>query len=334
LLAIAAHAAGVQLVLCDTAASSCEFDIRMLERICDDSIAAIVPTDLAGLPVDLGPVREIAKRSGTYIIEDAAQALGAKRDSKPLGSDADFVVYSLAYGKGLSLFDGGIISVRDECIRAELRKQAQKRIKKNVLLNIERIIELVGLTFFYNPTAMNWFYGKDLRRYLDRGDLVRAVGEHFDFDIPSYVFDSFRKRVGVNAFSRLPEFVQSNRSRALKRIEVLKELPGLKVLQETQGCEGSWPFLMLLADSESQRDAIMNQLWRSGLGVTRLFIHQLSDYDYLRRIVPQESMPNAKDFAARSFSIGNSHWLDEQKFEQIVSVLEKTTQPSSMVSCL
>lgn len=334
LLAIAAHSAGVELVLCDIASGSCDFDMAMLERICDETIAAVVPTDIAGLPVNTSPVREIAARTGSYVIEDAAQALGAKRDGKPLGIDADFSVYSLAVGKGLSLFDGGIIFVKDSNLREELRKVASAKIKKNAMMNSQRIIELIALTVFYNPYGLSWFYGRELRQCLDRGDLVRAVGEHFDREIPSYIFDDFRKRVGAVALSRLPDFLQANRSRAIRRIERLHSLAGLHVLEEVPGTVGSWPFLMLLAESETQRDAIMHKLWKSGLGVTRLFIHELSAYDYLRGIVPQQSLPNAKDFAARSFSITNSHWLDDQKWEQVISVLQQAYQPSSRVSCL
>lgn len=76
LVPIAAHAAGVEVVLCDTKAGTCEFDLEMLREICDTTIAAVVPTDIAGLPLDISAVKDIALSVSAYTIEDAAQALG------------------------------------------------------------------------------------------------------------------------------------------------------------------------------------------------------------------------------------------------------------------
>jgi perosamine synthetase len=63
-------------------------------------------------------------------------------------------------------------------------------------------------------------------------------------------------------------------------------------------------------------------LWQAGLGVSRLFIHALPDYAYLAGMVPAQDVPHARDFAARSLSISNSPWLDDETFEYICSKLE------------
>jgi len=72
------------------------------------------------------------------------------------------------------------------------------------------------------------------------------------------------------------------------------------------------------------RETALRTLWTSGLGVTRLFIHALPDYDYLRDVVGPADVPNARDLAARSLSITNSPWLQEAEFERICAELERT----------
>ena len=79
---------------------------------------------------------------------------------------------------------------------------------------------------------------------------------------------------------------------------------------------------MVLLPTGQHRDAVLKQLWTSQLGVTRLFIHPLSQYDYLQPIVPASSMPNAEDFAARMFTITNSLWLTDAQFSQICEVIQ------------
>ena len=58
------------------------------------------------------------------------------------------------------------------------------------------------------------------------------------------------------------------------------------------------------------------------MGVSRLFIHALPDYDYLADVVPAQDVPNARDFAARSLTISNSPWLDDEDFKTICRTME------------
>jgi perosamine synthetase len=328
LVAIAAEAAGVEVVLCDIQSGNFQLELSMLEKLCDRSIAAVVPTDIAGFPCEITPVREIAGAAGAYVLEDAAQALGARARGRPVGSEADLAVYSLAAGKGLSLYDGGVLSVKDPELRQQTRKVAGRRVKKEPQLNLLRFGQLLGLWLFYNPCGLTWVYGQELRHWLKRHDPVRAVGDYFDFAIPAYEFDDVRKRIGAAALKRLPEFVQDNRQRGLARREILEREQGLSVPGENSGAEGSWPFLVVMTEHKSHRDCIMDELWQSGLGVTRLFIHDLASYDYLRKIVPQVEMPNARSFADRSFSITNSHFLADSEFGTIVQRLKSTYEGS------
>lgn len=193
---------------------------------------------------------------------------------------------------------------------------------------------MLGMYMLYNPSCLPYVYGHELGRQLQKGDLVAAVGEHFDLEIPAYKYDGLRKQVGSSALRRLPEFVNRNRLRGIARRQYLMNKSDFTVLDETPNAEGTWPFLMVLAECEAQRDRIMEKLWLSGLGVTRLFIHELSSYDYLREIVPQQRMPNARDFAERTFTITNSHWLSEFEFAAIVRTLasEKVSTQSLMTA--
>lgn len=329
LLAIAAYKAGLELGICDTVVNGFDLDPSHLEKLCDKSTAAVVPTAIAGLPPELESTLAIARAAGAFVIEDAAQALGAKRNGKPLGCDADLTVFSLAVGKGLSLYDGGLISTKDPALREQIRKVAKRRISANLILSLQRLLETLALALCYNPEALYFLYGQPLRRNLEKGKLEEAVGDVFELELPAYPFDSFRKRMGVSALERLPEFLRQNRQRGLERSRLIEERSlganggKLKVLTESPAAEGSWPFLMLLAESEERRDAILSRLWKSGLGVTRLFINSLANYEYLMHLLPQAqaATPNADSFAKRSFSISNSHFLEESDFEKILAGL-------------
>jgi dTDP-4-amino-4,6-dideoxygalactose transaminase len=83
---------------------------------------AIVPVHLYGLPADMAPLRALAKDRGILVIEDAAQAHGARDHGQRAGSLGDAAAWSFYPGKNLGAFgDGGAITTNDEAIAREAR---------------------------------------------------------------------------------------------------------------------------------------------------------------------------------------------------------------------
>jgi dTDP-4-amino-4,6-dideoxygalactose transaminase len=148
------------------------------------------------------------------------------------------------------------------------------------------------------------------------------VGDDFSLPLPLHAPGRWRQAVGARAARRLPAFLEQCATRAQRHLPRLRAIPGLTVLDDGAGAHGSWPFFLLLLPDQRRRDAALRELWTSGHGVSRLFIHALPDYAYLRGIVPASAVPNARDFAARSLTIGNSAWLTDADMDAICAELE------------
>jgi len=78
-----------------------------------DKTRAIIVVDLFGLPFDATAIRQIAKEHGLFIIEDAAQALGAQYANVKAGLLGDIGCFSFTQGKHLTSGEGGIITSND-----------------------------------------------------------------------------------------------------------------------------------------------------------------------------------------------------------------------------
>src|SRR5262249_32491266 len=69
---------------------------------------AIVPVHLNGLPADLDPILELARRHGVAVIEDGSQAHGALYRGRKIGTFGDCAIFSVHASKNLSGGEGGL----------------------------------------------------------------------------------------------------------------------------------------------------------------------------------------------------------------------------------
>jgi len=97
-------------------------DVDALESAITSRTRAVVPVHLDGCPCNMERILEIANRHGLIVIEDVAQALGAKFDGRHLGSIGLAGCFSLYPFKMLGAFgDAGMVTTDDEALVRRLR---------------------------------------------------------------------------------------------------------------------------------------------------------------------------------------------------------------------
>ncbi len=103
--------AGARPVLVDIDPRSFTMDPAAIEASITPRTKAILPVHLYGQPADMDPIMEIARRHGLVVIEDAAQAHGAKYKGRPVGSIGDMACFSFYPGKNLGAYgEGGAVA--------------------------------------------------------------------------------------------------------------------------------------------------------------------------------------------------------------------------------
>ncbi|AEF99615.1 DegT/DnrJ/EryC1/StrS family aminotransferase [Methylomonas methanica] len=101
-------------VLVDSDPVTWNMDVTQIEGKITSRTKAIMVVHIYGLPVDMGPVLDIAERYGLKVIEDAAEMHGQTYKGKPCGSFGDASTFSFYPNKHLTTGEGGMIVTDDE----------------------------------------------------------------------------------------------------------------------------------------------------------------------------------------------------------------------------
>lgn len=92
---------GAKPVFVDIDEDTFNLDHRLVERAITPRTKAVLPVHLYGHPFDIDPILDICRRRRLPLIEDAAQAVGARYKGKPVGTFGEMAAYSFYPGKNL-----------------------------------------------------------------------------------------------------------------------------------------------------------------------------------------------------------------------------------------
>jgi len=105
---------GAVPVFCDIEPETYCIDPNKIVKLITPRTKAIIVVDLFGFVPNYDLIREIADIHDLYIIEDAAQALGASRNTINAGTFGDIACFSFTQGKHITCGEGGMIVARNE----------------------------------------------------------------------------------------------------------------------------------------------------------------------------------------------------------------------------
>ncbi len=121
--ALAIVHAGAVPIFCDVEEESGLIDVDAAAGLIGPRTAAIIAVHLYGQPCEMAALGALATRHGLLLLEDAAQAHGARYQGRRAGSLADVAIFSFYPSKNLgALGDGGAICTDDDGIAAAARR--------------------------------------------------------------------------------------------------------------------------------------------------------------------------------------------------------------------
>lgn len=133
---------GATPVFVDCTADTWEIDPSKIEEKITSKTKAILGVHLYGQPFDFGAVKKIADKYNLYVVEDCAQAHGAKFEGKMVGTLGDLGCFSFYPGKNLYAFgEGGAVSTNNKDYDHYVN------VMKNQGCNVRYYHEMIGYNY-------------------------------------------------------------------------------------------------------------------------------------------------------------------------------------------
>lgn len=158
---------GATVIPIDPVPETYNIDPDRIEEALTPRTKVILPVHLYGQPADLDPILRIAEKHGLRVLEDAAQAHGARYKGRRIGAHGNAVAWSFYPGKNLGgLGDGGAVTTDDAGLAERLR------VLRNYGSRVKYLNEVPGFNSRLDPIQAAVLRVK--LRYLDTWNARRS----------------------------------------------------------------------------------------------------------------------------------------------------------------
>lgn len=315
--------AGLRPRLCDVDPRTLSFDLDDLQRFDATRVLAVVSANLYGLPNAMDQLESWARRSGVALLDDAAQALGARLANRPVGGFGDIGLYSLDKGKNITSLEGGALVVSTPLIAdaIERRWQALPGVKAaHALVTAAKLAaySLLLRPSLYGITRKLPFLGLGLTRYED--------------DYPLLKYPRLLAGFGNRLYARLPELTRIRRANAERLRESLRNVSAVEFVAPLPGAEPGYTRLPVLARNPESRSHLITALQEAGIGATASYPAALCDVPELANILHESDrrLPGARDIAARIMTIPVHPYCPGDHAEKVAQVLLRDATGSAV----
>jgi perosamine synthetase len=216
-----ARRVGLRPVFVDVEAGTFNLDPARIEAAVTERTRAIVPTHLYGQPCRMSEVMRVAEKRNLTVIEDCAQAAGARYRGRRVGTFGHAAFFSFQMLKGINTYGGGMALTNDSTIVAKVRAHAEAEPPQTTRALIKRFAAGVAARSLVSPKGFAW-WGYPIgaaTSFVTDNDLSKYFWENIrplDRFPRNYRrrFSNAQAILGLRGLNRLDEFNARSRAHA------------------------------------------------------------------------------------------------------------------------
>lgn len=276
-------------IFADIDINTYNIDPNEIEKKITPNTKAVIPVHFAGQPCDMEKIHYVAGKYGLKVIEDAAHASGAEYYGKKIGSLSDMTIFSFHPVKHMTTCEGGMIATNDE----ELYKKLKGFRAYCLTKDYEQMKDKTDGPWHYEIQGLGYNYRIS--------DVMCALGR--------------------SQLKKLDRFVAKRREVAARYNDELKDVEGIILPYQKDGCNSSW-HLYTIQIEDNRRLEVYTKMKEAGIGID---VHYLPVYKhpyYQENGYRDVCCPNAEKVYSQILSIPIFYKLSYEQQTYVINTIK------------
>jgi dTDP-4-amino-4,6-dideoxygalactose transaminase len=270
---------GLRAQLVDIDGATYNLDPSRVESAIDRGTRFVLATHLYGNPADLGALADICRRRGLELIEDCAQAIGARYRSSPVGTFGRAALFSFGLMKTLNTLKGGMVLTDDAALAGDVSRQLQHAPGESATALAARLVLAGAIRAGTRPLPFTMAGYPVLRaaqaidpRWIYRLMKMRPDELESGHLAPEEVvgrMEAAQARCGAAGIDELEPACARRSANATRLAAALATVAGVRPQTPTVGATSAWTQFVVRTP---RRDALKARLLRDGIDTTEGYL--------------------------------------------------------------
>ncbi len=249
-----------------------------------------------------------------FLLDDAAQGLGARYQGRPVGSFGDVGLFSFDKGKNITTLQGGVLVANPGAFADALDEAMKRHVAAVPSARLSTLLKLPAYALLLRPQL----YG--VVRHLPLGLGLTP----WETDFPIARFSRTLAGLAMVQLERLTEINGTRIRNATGLTESLAGLRGVTTPRVLPGAEPVYPRYPVLVDAAARTDLIA-ALERAGIGATASYPRALIDVPEVIPRLPadQKATPGAREVANRILTLPTHGYSPADLGPRVASVVAR-----------
>jgi len=307
---------GLVIRLCDVDPKTLDLDLNALLRLDLAKALCIVSSGLYGMPGDLAELEVIARSSGSFLVDDAAQCLGATQEERPCGTFGDAGFYSLGRGKGITTMGGGILVTRREDLAQTIEQEVRKLRRPSAREVCAAVLSSLVYSGMLHPSRY-WI--------ADRVPFLALGASRFEPDFPITRLSAYQRRLATQLLPFLDSYNRIRRDHADQLRAGIEGIEGIEVPRPIEGASPVYLRFPILTRDETHRSHLLRRLREAGISASSSYPTSIGDIPGITQYLApdQHPCPGARSIATRILTLPTHPWVTSRDIEQMVTIIRE-----------
>ncbi|UCD63469.1 MAG: DegT/DnrJ/EryC1/StrS family aminotransferase [Candidatus Zixiibacteriota bacterium] len=317
-VAAAVARCGLKIRLADIDPSTMDYCHERLESANFGRVLAIVGNDLFGIMSDWRRLRCLARQRGIYLVDDAAQSMGASHREKPSGCLGDIGFFSLGRGKNLTAYTGGVLLTDEDGIAGEVRREIMQLPQAGILSEMALIAKVAAVSLLLRPRLF-WLPA--------RMPLLKLGETVFDPEFDAARMTNFQTALLGTVYRHLDRLNDARRENARMLAEKIAplnryDIPGY----ERTDCP-AYLRLPVLARDRENRDRLVTALKAAGISASTMYPSTIRRIPGIEKHLASacDSFNGAQQVVDRLLTLPTHAYVSDSDIDRMVSILAGTS---------